>query len=147
METEKSQPQGSTDDAGNSVFGNSVKPRFRHYPFILGLGFLGLHRRPLVSGVICLPLGWDFLVCIGDHPFPVSSVYRWLGISRSAFRTDDRFSFVFVGLSLLRVISDFISNFSATRVLTIRGWAKKNGVLHLEPQKFKVQGSRFIKTS
>ena len=27
------------------------KTRFRHYPFTLGLGFLGLHRRPMIDSI------------------------------------------------------------------------------------------------
>ena len=30
---------------------NSVKPRFRHHPFTLGLGFLGLHRRLMLDSI------------------------------------------------------------------------------------------------
>ena len=37
---------GSTDNAGNEV-----KPRFRHYPFTLGLVFLGLHRRQVLDSI------------------------------------------------------------------------------------------------
>ena len=35
---------GSTENAGNLV-----KPRFRHYPFTLGLGFHDLHRKPMLD--------------------------------------------------------------------------------------------------
>ena len=41
MNVEKSQPIGTTDNAGNSV--------------------------NLVSGIIRLPSGWDFSLCIGDQ--------------------------------------------------------------------------------
>ena len=27
------------------------KPRLRHYPFTLGLGFLGLHQRPMIDSI------------------------------------------------------------------------------------------------
>ena len=37
---------GSTDNAGNSV-----KPCFRHHLFTLGLGFLCLHRRPMIDSI------------------------------------------------------------------------------------------------
>ena len=42
---------GSTDNAGNEV-----KPRFRHYPFTFELGFLGLHRRPMIDSLFTAPL-------------------------------------------------------------------------------------------
>ena len=35
---------GSTDNAGNSS-----EPRFQHYLFTLGLGFLDLHRQPMID--------------------------------------------------------------------------------------------------
>ena len=37
---------GLTDNAGNSV-----KRRFRHYPFTLGFGFLYLHHRPMIDSI------------------------------------------------------------------------------------------------
>ena len=43
---------GSTDNAGNSVKCRKLgKPRFRQYPFTLGLGFLCLHRRPMIDSI------------------------------------------------------------------------------------------------
>ena len=37
---------GSTNNAGNSV-----NPRFQHCPSTLGLGFLGLHQRPMIESM------------------------------------------------------------------------------------------------
>ena len=42
----------STDTAG--------KPRFRHYPFNLGLGFLGLHRRPMTESIYLKYIHWAY---------------------------------------------------------------------------------------
>ena len=40
-----------TDDAGNSV-----EPCFRHHPFTLGLGFLGLHRKQMTDFIYNTPV-------------------------------------------------------------------------------------------
>ena len=37
---------GSTDNAGNSG-----EPSFWHCPLTLGLGFLGLHRKPMIDSI------------------------------------------------------------------------------------------------
>ena len=42
---------GSTDNAGNN--GKTRYPRL-HFPFIVGLGFLGLHRRPMIDSILSL---------------------------------------------------------------------------------------------
>ena len=44
MQTEKSQPSGHA----RRKLG---KPRILHYPFTLGLGFLGLHRTSMIDSI------------------------------------------------------------------------------------------------
>ena len=41
MQIENSQPEGER------IMPETSLPSFRHYPLIRGLGFLGLHRRPM----------------------------------------------------------------------------------------------------
>ena len=70
MQIEKSQL------SGQRIMPKLGKPRFRHYPFTLGLGFLCLHRRPMIDSIFLtfetefvlflavlensvLPMGWD----------------------------------------------------------------------------------------
>ena len=43
MQTEKFQPKGTR------IMPETDRPRFRHYPFTLGLGFLGLQRKPMID--------------------------------------------------------------------------------------------------
>ena len=46
MQTQKSQP------FGQRIMRKLGKPRFRHYPFILGLGFLGMHQKPMLDSIL-----------------------------------------------------------------------------------------------
>ena len=43
MQTEKSQP------SGERIMSETKYPSFRHYPLTRGLGFLDLHRRPMID--------------------------------------------------------------------------------------------------
>ena len=49
--------QSSVSDADRDPIPRLVG-RFRHYPFILSLGFLGLHRRQLIDSIyLHIPFG------------------------------------------------------------------------------------------
>ena len=44
---------GSMDNAGNSdnPIQSIFRPRSQHFPFTLGMGFLGLHRRLMIDSI------------------------------------------------------------------------------------------------